>query len=396
MIDAIHGANRVNQPARRVLFVRNSRGITDITGAETYLLNILSGLAQAGCEVHLVCADILSKGDTPWLAALRNRGIPHTVIDVPGTFSRADFIAVCKMVKSFRPDVIHAMDHRADAVAVWASARTGVPAVASFFGWTNWAKSTLRGRLYPIFDRLVMRRLKKVIVDSAYVGEQIRSAAPNTHVAVIQNGVDLGRFDVTRVKGGFKSEWFGDENIWLVGLIGRLHPNKGLMDMIEAAAQLLQAHPQMRFVVLGDPPPGYEAYSKGLHARLSQLGIADRFLITNIDSSKIPSAIASFDVTVIASYMESLSYVLLESMAMKTPVISARVGGHGALIQNGQSGFLFDSGDVPQLCSLVSKLAKDSALAASIGTAGYEIVKSGYSTQAMIARTCAVYDEVTQ
>lgn len=385
-----------NPPVRRVLFLRNSRGITDVTGAERYLLNILSGLRAAGCDASILCADILAKGDTPWLSALREGEIPHSVVDVPHTYSLSDFRMARKVVRDIAPDIIHAMDHRSDAVAAWVSARTGVPAVASFFGWTNWEKTTLRGRMYPIFDRKVMQRLKKIIVDSAYVGEQIRSAAPETQVAVIQNGVDLTRFDADADWGSFKTEWFGSEDIWLVGMIGRLHPNKGHFDMATAAAQLLQDHPRLRFVVLGDPPPGYEEYASKLDAKLRELGIADRFLVTNIPSAQIPKAIASFDVTAMPSYMESLSYVVLESMAMKTPVISASVGGHTQLIEHGKNGFLFRSGDVAHLVQLMSTLSQNSCLAAQIGSAGQETVKNEYSTDAMVARTLAVYNEVAR
>lgn len=387
-------AEKKSRP-RRILFLRNSRGITDITGAETYLLNILGGLSAAGCSVHLVCSDILSKGETPWIRALKTRDVPHTIVDVPRTLSLADFTAARELVKSFKPDVLHAMDHRSDAVALWISARTKVPAVASFFGWTNWGRTTLRGVIYPIIDRTFMKRLQKIIVDSAQIGDQIRAPLRECQVAVIQNGVDLDRFDVNSVLRSFKTEWFGSEDVWLVGMIGRLHPNKGQLDMAEAAALLLERHPHMRFVVLGEPPPGYEDYASNLAARLKELGIADRFLVTNVATSEIPRAIASFDVTAIPSYMESLSYVMLESMAMKTPVISARVGGHVDLIRHGENGFLFQSGDVASLVELLSDLSMDAKLAARIGEAGYSTVKAGYSTDAMVASTMAVYDEVT-
>ncbi|WP_425040537.1 glycosyltransferase family 4 protein [Primorskyibacter sp. S187A] len=379
---------------RRILFLRNSRGITDITGAETYLINVISGLRRAGHEVMLLTADMSTKGETPWVRALTDRQIPHEIVDVPSKFSLADMRAAMRLVKEFKPDVLHAMDHRSDAVAVWTAARTGLPAVASFFGWTNWAKTTLRGRLYPIFDRLVMRRLKRVIVDSAYVGEQIRSANANVQVAVIQNGVDLERFDPTRVSGGYKNQWFGAEDVFCVGMIGRLHPNKGHADMAEAAAQLVEKHPELRFVVLGDPPTGYEEFADDLRARLRALGLTEHFVITNVPSSEIPRAIASFDVTALPSYMESLSYVMLESMAMHKPVASARVGGHGELISHGENGLLFEPGDISAMVDLIDQLVSDPDAASRMGRAGFETMRDRYSTDAMIARTCAVYDEV--
>lgn len=379
----------------KVLFLRNSRGITDVTGAETYLLTVMAGLMRAGCDVHLICSDIASKGQTAWLRALSERAIPHEVVDVPRTFSTADFRAAVARCRSFRPDVIHAMDHRADAVGVWAANQSGIPAVASFFGWTNWPRTSFRGRIFPVVDRFLMRRLRKVIVDSSFVGQQIRSSNPSAQIAVIPNGVDMVRFDPDRVQGGMKSRWFGDEDVWLVGMIGRLHPNKGHMDMVNAATALIRDHPKMRFVVLGDAPSGYEPFANTLRDALVQKGLEKKFVITNAPSTSIPSAIASFDVTAIPSHMESLSYVLLESMAMGKPVVSARVGGHGEVIDHGRNGFLHPPGDIPAMAGLLADLCADPSLGPRIGAAGQQTVRDGWSVDAMVARTKAVYKEVT-
>jgi glycosyltransferase involved in cell wall biosynthesis len=382
--------------ARRILFIRNSRGITDITGAETYLINAMSGLIRAGHTVHLLSADIAAKGETAWHRALRGRALPHTIVDVPRTTSLADVRAAQVLCRSFRPDVIHALDHRADAVAVWTARRAGVPAVASFFGWTNWHRNSLRGRLYPAFDRLVMRRLSKIIVDSAHVGDLVGASDPSAPIVVIPNGVDLDRFDSAKVRGTWKTAWFGSEDVWVVGMIGRLHPNKGHGDVVDVAAALSREHPRVRFVVLGDAPTGYESYAADLRRAVARAGLEGRFLVTNVPSADIPSAIASFDVTLIPSHMESLSYVMLESMAMRKPVISTRVGGHGDLIRDAENGFLYAPGGDADLRRHLDALLCDAGLGRRIGDGGYETVRKGYSMDAMIARTAAVYDEVIQ
>jgi len=378
----------------RILFVRNSRGITDVTGAETYLLTLIEGLHRAGCAVELLCAVDARQGETPWLKTLRARGLPYRTVDVPSKFSIADLRAGLERARSFKADVIHAMDHRSDTVAVLLSLWFGIPAVASFFGWTNWEKTSARARLYPAFDRLIMRRLKRVIVDSAFIGSQIRSTDAVRQVAVIPNGVDMQRFDADSVAPTFKQRWFGRDDVTLIGTIGRIHPNKGHIDLARAAGDMLSRNPNLRFVIIGDPPPGHEDYARELDKVLAETGIGDQFLITNVPSAEIPDAIASFDITAMPSYMESLSYVMLESMAMKTPVISARVGGHGELIEDGQNGFLIEPGDVGALTRKLETLIADPELRVRIGEAGQRKVRAEYSIEAMVARTCAVYEEV--
>lgn len=379
-------------PAPRVLFIRNSRGITDISGAETYMINLMRGLIADGCDAELVCATDSRRPRPLWLDRLDAAQLPYQTVDVTSKTSLADLRAARDHAREMGADVIHAMDHRSDAIAASIDRKLGIPAVASFFGWTNFAETSWRGRLYPLIDRMLMRRLRRVIVDSEFVGQ--RTGLPAERVAVIPNGVDIERFDPEHVTGGFKTTWFGTEDVTLVGLIGRLHPNKGHIDLARAAAQLCPSHPDLRFVTLGGTPPGFEDYEAELATFLATEGLEDRFLVTNVDSIDIPKAIASFDITTLPSYMESLSYVMLESMAMNTPVISARVGGHGELIDDGANGFLIASGDVAALADRIARLAGDPALRARIAEAARARVLERYSTAAMVAKTRAVYEEV--
>ena len=378
--------------APNVLFIRNSRGITDISGAETYLMALMQGLSEDGCETEALIATDSRRGRPLWLDRLDATGLPYQTVDITSPFSLADWWAVRDHAREMGADVVHAMDHRSDALAVALDRSLKIPAVASFFGWTNWTDASLRGRLYPMVDRALMRRLRRVITDSDFVGS--RTGLPAERVAVIPNGVDTRRFDPDRVKGGLKSRWFGTEDVTVVGLIGRVHPNKGHVDLVRAAAALRPDWPDLRFVTLGATPPGHADYEADLHSAIAQADLADCFLVTNVDSREIPAAIASFDVTVLPSYMESLSYVMLESMAMGVPVISARVGGHAEVIDDGETGLLFESGDVPALTDRIARLLRDPGLRARLARAGRARVLERYSIAAMVARTRAVYEEV--
>lgn len=375
----------------RVLFLRNSRGITDVTGAETYLLTVMQGLARAGCTVSLDCGVDPARGDTPWRRALAASGLDHRLTPVPAPWSTADWRAARTAARAMGADLLHAMDHRSDVVATLLSRRLGIPAVASFFGWTNWPAGSWRARLYPVVDRLAMRGLARVIVDSDFLGRRL--GVPVERRAVVPNGVDLARFDPERVRPGLKTRWFGDAGVALVGMVGRIHPNKGQHEFAAAAARLAPRFPELRFAVVGDPPPGYEGYRDALLRQVAELGLEGRFRVENVASAEIPDAIASFDVLAAPSFMESLSYVLLEAMALGVPVVTSRVGGHGELVTDGVDGLLVEPGDVDGLAAALARVLADPTLAAHLGASGRARVEQAYSTDAMIARTLAVYSE---
>ncbi|TVR84842.1 MAG: glycosyltransferase family 1 protein [Rhodospirillales bacterium] len=376
----------------RVLFIRNGRGITEVTGAETYLMTLMDGLTRVGCTVGLCCSVAPGRLDAPWLQALRTRGLRHEPVAVGSKLSLADVRAAHTHARAFGADVIHAMDHRSDLVAVMVGRLLRIPAVASFFGWTNWQPGSMRARIYPLFDRLAMLGLQRVIVDSRFIGETLGTAGKR--LAVVPNGVDLNRFDPDRACTDLKRRWFGDEPVILVGMVGRIHPNKGQHEFARAASLLLQRRPETRFVVIGDAPSGYEDYLATLTRLIVEYGLEKRFKIINLPSAEIPDAMASLDVLAAPSYMESLSYVLLEAMAMRTPVVTSRVGGHGELITDSEDGLLIEPGDPEGLAAALERLVSNAELRRRLGLAGRKRVEAGYSTDAMVKRTLEIYSEV--
>jgi hypothetical protein len=151
----------------RVLYVRNARGIDDITGGESYLLSLMEQADRQ--SVHLACAVDPKLGHTRWQKELKRREVPHTLIPVSTPFSLRDVKAVVQLIREFDPDVVHSIDHRADIVAVIAARLTNRAAVASFFGWTNWDAKSTRGRLYPFLNRLFLRYADAVTSVSEYI-----------------------------------------------------------------------------------------------------------------------------------------------------------------------------------------------------------------------------------
>src|SRR5271157_5404175 len=72
-----------------------------------------------------------------------------------------------------------------------------------------------------------------------------------------------------------------------------------------------------------------------------------------------PAMLASFDVSVLISSSESLSNVILESMAAGVPVIATAVGGNPELVKDGETGLLVPPGDERKLVEALANLAHD-------------------------------------
>jgi L-malate glycosyltransferase len=165
-----------------------------------------------------------------------------------------------------------------------------------------------------------------------------------------------------------------EPNIVRVGMISRMNHQVKQHDMfLRVAARLAQQIPQLRIVLVGDGP-----LRAGLEMLVEQLGVRDRVLFFG-DRRDIPAILASVDITVLPSSSESLSNVIMESMAAGIPVVASDVGGNPELVENGKTGFLFPPGDEKQFAVALETLVAQPELRQQFGAAAREWALAEYT-----------------
>ena len=87
---------------------------------------------------------------------------------------------------------------------------------------------------------------------------------------------------------------------------------------------------------------------------------------------------------VVPSVSEGLPRVIMEAMALAKPVVASNVGGIPDLVKDGQTGFLFEAGNVEQLADKLRTLLSNKPLAIEIGNRGRELVQSKFSNEKYI------------
>lgn len=380
----------------RVLHIRSCRGITHLTGAETYLLSLLQGLDPQECESLLICITDPGLGETPWLQELKQRDLPFVTIPVRHRFSLRDFVTVPSWIRQFQADIIHSHDHRADVAGIAGAKAAGKPVLATCQGWTNWPADSLRGRLYPWLDRQVLRHVDAGIVVSASMADDVYRGASGPPVVVIPNGVDTKKFDPTHVEDSLRSHFFADEGeqAVVIGIVARIHPNKGQLEFLKVAAELSQSHKNCRFLIVGNAPPGYEDYQREMTRFIADQGLERIVVVTQAPIDQIPAVMASIDILVAPSYTEGLSFSLLEAMAMEKPTVATQVGGNSQFIPNGEAALLVSRGDWHALGRMVETLIDNPERRKQLGRQARQHVKANLSIEAMVSRTMRVYKEV--
>jgi glycosyltransferase involved in cell wall biosynthesis len=174
----------------------------------------------------------------------------------------------------------------------------------------------------------------------------------------------------------------------MIGVVGRLSPEKGCLEMIEAFAGMAAAVPSARLAVVGEGPLG-----DAVRARVAAAGLEARvhFPGHQRDMRGIYEAI---DVLLSPSRTEGISNVILETMTMGRPVVATRVGGTPEIIEDCVSGLLVPPGDAAAMSAAVARLCREPGLAARLIDGGRARIAGHFSFEARMRREEAFYERI--
>ena len=198
----------------------------------------------------------------------------------------------------------------------------------------------------------------------------------------IHNGIDTAFFSATACPLGREAtrrEFGIGEADFLIGACAALRPEKRLADLIKALAVLRARGVPARVLLIGDGPERV-----ALEEAARRLGVADQVGITGYQVD-VRRYVLACDAMALTSQTETFSLSALESMALGRPMVMTNVGGASEQVVDGESGFLYGSGDVDALVAALSRLA-DRPTAARMGEAAARRVREHFRLEEMIAR----------
>ena len=220
-----------------------------------------------------------------------------------------------------------------------------------------WGSDVQLARWAPFLFRPMLRRAKTVVVASS----SLATAAWK-----------LGARDVRIVPAGVAwPEHVGEpEHPPHVLYVGRLSPEKGILDLVEAAHGL-------PLVVVGDGP---------LRDRVPQA-------IGFVPPSRVGAFYAAAAIVCVPSRREGYGIAAREAMAFGRPVVSSGVGGLADAIEDGVTGVLYPPGEVASLRAALVRLLDDAELRSRIGAAARADARERFSHAAHAAALVGVYAE---
>jgi glycosyltransferase involved in cell wall biosynthesis len=335
-------------------------------GTERQMIELIRRLDPSRFLVHAVCLH----REGAWLPRVAERAASIVEFPISGfakAATAARLVAFARWCRRERIAVVHTCDLYTNVLGLPGAALAGVPVRIGSRRELNPDKTAGQIRL----QRQAYRCATKVVANSSAARRMLEAEGlATTSIAVIPNGVDAPA--VARAGAG------EDRGRRSVITVANLRTEKNHETLIEAAALLAPAFPDLEFSIVGDGPRRAAlerlVRDQGLQQRVRFLGHRE----------DVPALLAAADAFVLPSLSEAFPNSAIEAMAAGLPVVASATGGLLDLIEHGRTGLLFDPGDAGALANTLQGVLADSAGAIRIGSAARDHVTARYSFDRMV------------
>jgi glycosyltransferase involved in cell wall biosynthesis len=365
----------------RVLHVIDTSAVG---GGQTAVRHLLAGFRQAGVHTELAC-----RAGGPLLDAAQQLGVRTHAVDFDKRYLPNKAAAVAGIVRDSSIDLVHSHGLLATYYCQLARVLFGadVPLVYHQHGFHhhNHGRATRRARMAA--ERWLARSADRTIAVSSSDYQQLiaQGYAPAERVRLVHYGIPengAGEAAVSRARDAINANGRP-----VVGIVGRLHPQKGVDTFLRAAVLIKQRCESAVFAVVGVGE---------LEAQLRTLGASLGF---NGELRWIPAtvpgaaAMPHFDVAVLASRWEGLPLVLLEYMAATRPIVTTDVAGCRDAIGPAEAEIV--PADQPErMADAVLRLLEDRELAQRRAAAARLRFQQAFTIESMVGQVQKIYDEV--
>lgn len=349
-------------------------------GAAHSLIGITRKIKERGWSPHVV----VSTGSL-LIDELSANGISVTPFDLRPMNRHAplqtgfDFLRWIQLLKDVRPVIIHENTFGESLAFGWAPKLLRIPYVSHvrFPGSPDFFRYVLRRVPTPaafIFNSFAMQ---------AICSNEINKYAPSVAQYVVHNAIDFTVFTPNEKPSSPP---------FRVAIIGNLAPYKGHDIFLQIAQGILKVRNDVEFLIIGDHF-GYPGRIEHLKAQSKLLNISDQVKFLGY-CRDVPHQLSRVHVVVHPANFEAFGRVVLESIAAGRPVVGSNNGGIPEIIDDGETGFLVDIGDINGFVNAVLQLIEDKCLWENMSAAGSKRAHSRFTLDDHVKYLTDIYDEI--
>ncbi|HEU4904426.1 MAG TPA: glycosyltransferase [Flavisolibacter sp.] len=311
-----------------------------------------------------------------------------------------------KIIREFKPDVVHTHAAKPGALGRLAAAACGVPAIVhTYHGHVFHSYfSKLKSGFYINLERFLASKSSAIVaISEAQKKELVQDfrIAPENKFRIVPLGLDLDKFQqhMPEKRARFRAEFgLGDDEV-AIGIIGRLVPVKNHSLFLKAVQSVLQkSNRKIKAFIIGDGETRADLESEALRLGVSfstQDSSAHLHpLVFTSWRSDVDTIAAGLDIITLTSFNEGTPVSLIEAQAAGKPIVSTKVGGIGDIVLEGQTALLANVDDEDTFCGHLLRLVEDDALRLQLGTNSSPYVLQRFGYQRLMRDMADLYYEL--
>jgi glycosyltransferase involved in cell wall biosynthesis len=352
-------------------------------GAEKQLSLVATGLPRDEFDVHV--AVLTHSG--PLEESLRQAEVPVTVIGKRWKVDPLAYWQLRRMIRRLKPDIVHTWLFAANSYGRQAAIAEGVKHIAAGERCVDPWKTGL----HLAIDRRLACRTQRIVTNSSGVLQfYAQRGLPAEKFTIIPNGIHVRPPADPVTREALLQELGLPPAERLIGVVGRLWPQKRIKDLIWVADLLKTARDGWHMLIVGDGPQRWR-----LERYRNQNRIQDRVHFLG-ERPDVPRLMPHFDVLWLGSQYEGQSNAIMEAMAAGVPVIATDIPGNRDLVVDGETGYLVPLSDRIEFARRTTWLFDDEALRRRLGDAGRQRILTHFTVEQMIERHAALYRDMLQ
>lgn len=373
--------------------------ITTVPQSLFFMTGQVGFMKKRGFEIHGLSSpgEILSR-------FAKQEGVAVYPVEMPRRITPlqdlAAVVRIVRMLRQVKAQIVHSHTPKGGVLGMIGAWLAGVPVrIYHMRGLPFTTASGWKRHVLIWSERIACGLAHRVLCVSSSIRQlaiETRLCSPEKITILARgsgNGVDAaGRFNGERVSDSIKEETRRRCNIppgaLVLGFIGRVVLNKGIVELAEAWAHLRQEFPNLHLLIVGPYEP-----QDPIPADVDQVLRSDpRVHLIGEDWNVVP-LYSVMDVLALPTYREGFPNTLLEAAAMKVPVVATEVPGCADAVQDGMTGFLVPPYDGRRLAEAIRMYLSDPELRRRHGETARQWVLQEFCPQRIWE---AVHDEYTR
>ncbi|MEN8258766.1 MAG: glycosyltransferase family 4 protein [Thermodesulfobacteriota bacterium] len=357
-----------------------------VTGPVKGIFQLIENLSPEVAEIQLYDFQYNDEGETLFLQAVRERGIPvHFLVQ-----KNRSYISLVRQVvqeiKEKNFDVVQTHGYKPTFLGFCGRFLCPVKWVCFMHGTTS---ENIKVKIYNLIDNMLQLAAHRTVLVSKAQRQKVFGGQNSRRVHVLHNAVDVASpMPMSGSSRSLRQTAEMPDGCKIVVSVGRFSPEKGMDVLLEAFALLIDQVEDVQLLLVGE---GQEMTA--MEEQVCRLGLTGRVHFPGF--SETPGDfVAEADVVVLPSRSEGIPNVVLEAMAMGKPVVATAVGGVPEIIEDGISGRLVPAEHPSLLARGLAEVLSDPEVWQRFAEQGRRRVQDFFSIEARVGRLEDLYRDV--